>query len=233
MGYSRYLLVCSLLLLFTCCSAQDMNRPRYKRTSRAPLILDKTKERTFNIKVNALGWMLKSANITLEKAFNRYSSWEITPKIVGVGLFDAYNEVGVAISGGVKVKLGYLFNEKYYKADHVLDGAYLRYGLGYGYTKDQRWSRLGTITRTQNVIHTGFDLGNQWIFKNAYSLDIYYGIHTHGYVLKDELNGAIIMTGYDDGHYYLGDIVGNGAISYSFGIRFGLLFDKFGKYSLK
>lgn len=190
-----------------------------------------TDDHKSNIKLNFLSIGADAVIFTYERALNPYSSFEITPKILGVGFNDNSDDSGFGLDLGYKLKLKSIGNINGYRPDHLLHGSYLRIGLGYGYTKDEdSYTTSGggyySNKNTASIVHFGLDIGKQWIIQNRVSLDLYAGIHYYGGSFKSERNGQT------DDYYYRGfnngDIGGDDTTAGAFGFRIGFLFEKNG-----
>lgn len=182
-------------------------------------------DKSRNIKVNFISFATNSLVLTYEQAINPYSSWEISPKIMGIGFNDEIDDKGFALSGGYKIKLKSLINKNGYRPDYLLHGSYLRLGAGFGFTSDDN----GFSKRTMNVVHGGIDIGKQWILQNKVALDLFAGFHYTGGSFKRESNGVTDDT--SNSFFSHGDLVGEDNTAFSFGIRIGFLFSDYGDKS--
>lgn len=186
-----------------------------------------TDDNRSNLKLNFLAIGADAFILTYERAINHYSSWEVTPKIIGIGFNDNIDDSGFALDFGYKIKLKSISNKNDYRPDHLMHGSYLRIASGIGFTSSETFFS----TRSANIIHFGLDLGKQWIIQNRIALDLYAGIHYYGGSFERTYNGQTDI--YSDESFTHGDLGGSEKIAASFGLRIGVLFEKMGTQSTK
>lgn len=181
-----------------------------------------------NIKVNFLGLALGSTILTYEQAIDPKSSWEVVGKIHGAGVgYEAIGKSGLGIEANYKVKFGSLFNRNSYRPSHILEGVFLRPGIGYSqYTIKNDEERYGDELGDYSYFHGGLDIGKQWILNNQLSLELFGGLHLWGGDFdKSEDNTCESCT-----YYYVadGNMAGNsgenGSAAGRFGIQVGYVF---------
>jgi hypothetical protein len=187
------------------------------------------------LKIDFLSPLTGNTTIAYERSLRPGRSIEAALGIIGLGLDvgDDSNAGGIFIKGGYK----FIKEPDYYlrgiRYSHILKGSYLKpelmmavysanmyYWNGY-YDQNQNWYSNEGYERVQ--VFTGaiqLVLGKQWIFDNAFLIDIYSGI---GYGFQSD-NGSKDHNSYGRDFHY-GFTVGEYVpISFSAGLKIGFLF---------
>lgn len=187
-----------------------------------------------NIKLNFLGIAGGSTILSYERGLNPFSSVEGSVKLHGVGVGDeAKNKSGFGIEGAYKMKFGKLFGKGDYRPKHLLNGFYLKPGLGFSAAKTKVWvgSSYNTVTNTTtniysdkeyNYFHGGLDIGKQWILNNKLSLEPYAGLHYYGG--KNEEKDSPCQSCAEQFSISDGNMSGSRNSAGRFGINIGYLF---------
>lgn len=185
-----------------------------------------------NLKINFTALAGNATILTYERAINSFSSFEVTPKIIGLGFNndDFEDRSGFGLDLGYKMKLGSIFKKSSYRPDHILHGSYLRINGGYAYSTKESTTNF-IYKETKNFAHFGLDLGKQWILQNTLSLDLFGGFHYFGgsFKAEDEFGDR----GFNNDEFQHGDLWGDETVAVSFGLRVGFLFEKYGKSTNK
>jgi len=167
------------------------------------------------IKIDFLSPLYGYTEFVFERSIKPGQSAEIAIGAIGLGKDLANNN-----PSGVFVKLGYKFmrTPDYYTNDmkygHILKGAYIMPELGFrNHSKD-----LKDNNERKNITSYTFNIkfGKQWVFTDAFLVDWYLGA---GYGYSDN-------DGENSGHY--GFVTGSDdlPISFTAGLRIGLVFGK-------
>jgi len=161
---------------------------------------------------------------TYEKALNPFSSVEGSAKILGIGRGDnrIWDRNGFGIDDGYKIKFGGLFNSNGYRPRHIMQGGYLRAGIGFSTAKDNEpdfFSRRLEYSQ----FNLGFSIGKQWVLQNAAVAEIYLGLHYYGGNFEYVGDSDVVQfEEFNDGNLY-----GNDGTAIAFGFRIGGLFGKY------
>ena len=178
-----------------------------------------------NIMLNFTGIPSKTTMVSYEKSLSPFASVGGGVKLHGVGAGGSwYEKSGFGIEANYKVKTGSVFKKDDYRPNHLLQGFYVRPNLGYttvelNYEPDTDFEDV----EEYSYLHGGFDIGKEWIFNNALSLDIYSGINFFGgdYSWNDEN----CETCNDDPTYIEdGNMVGGEGTALRYGVQLGFTF---------
>jgi hypothetical protein len=133
------------------------------------------------IKINPLGLLFGSANVGFERALNEKSSVVIAPQFGGFKF------------GGVKyssVGLGAQYRFYLSKTKTAPEGFYAAPGLNFVSGK-VKWDDLDTKEEVKySSFGVGALVGNQWIFKSRFVIDLGGGLMYQNFSYKDEEGDA-------------------------------------------
>lgn len=151
-----------------------------------------------------------------ERGLQPFSSFEAAVKINGLGFNNDNEKSGFGLSAGYKVKIGSLFHKNQsFRPKHYLQGGYFKPGIGFNTVK----AEYGQYEK-YSYVNFGFDIGHQWVFRNIFSLDLYFGLHYYGGNFDERGSGDVFFE--DD--FTDGDLTGIDNFAWAYGIRLGFLF---------
>lgn len=179
-----------------------------------------------NVLVNFTAIASQTGMVGYERSLNPNSSVGGAIKIHGAGAQTGYydNKSGFGAEVNYKVKTGNIFKKNDYRPNHLLQGFYLRPNLGFSNAEfdDDQDSFYYGGSEKYTYVHGGFDFGNQWIFNNILSLDIYTGINFFGGSYEEEFNGEV----YDSYPTIRdGNMAGDSNVAVRYGLQLGFLFN--------
>jgi hypothetical protein len=185
------------------------------------------------LKIDFMSPLTGNTSFSYERSLGPRRSIEGSLGIIGLGL-----NVNDENAGGAFVKFGYKFakDPDFYlrgmRYAHILKGSYVKpeiafgvygrnyydyYNYGY-YDQWGNWIYVEPVQRKETVVSGAIQvvLGKQWIFDNAFLLDLYWGVG-YGFSTKSRE--------YDGGYHY-GFTTGSSEfpIAASAGIKMGFLF---------
>lgn len=172
-----------------------------------------------SVKVNFIALANATTILLYEYGLNPGSSLEAALKINGLGFNNDEEKSGFGLDVGYKVKMGSLFRKRNtYRPKHFLAGGYFKPVLGFNHVNFDDGYQYEKYT----YVHFGFDIGIQWILRNAIALDLFMGWHYYGGNFDDKYSGDTGSGGeISDGNLYGGE---NSA--FSFGMNIGGVFGK-------
>jgi hypothetical protein len=175
------------------------------------------------LKVGFLGPLTGSTSFSYERSLKPGRSIEGTIGIIGMGVDNSGQN-----PGGVFLKFGYKFNKDpdFYlrgmRYAHILKGGYIKPELGFAAFGIDQWNYDYTSSYYQEyesretVISTVIQIvmGKQWIFDNAFLVDLYGGV------------GFGFTTNNSNGGFHYGYVVADESfpIAASVGLKIGFLF---------
>ncbi len=177
-----------------------------------------------NLLINFTSIASKNAIIGLEHSLSPTSSISGYLKFPGVGADTGYYESknGFGVEVDYKVKAGSVFKKNQYRPQHLLQGFYLRPDLGFTTAKFENEPGSYNQSEKYTYIYGGFDIGNQWVFNNSLSLDIYTGLNFYGgdyeYVSNNEVSKEY-------SEIRAGNLAGSNGVGIRYGIQLGFLFN--------
>lgn len=182
-----------------------------------------------NLMLNFTAFGNDAIILTYERALNAGSSFDISTKILGVGIDDQspdYDKSGFGLDLGYKLKFGSVFKKSgEYRPKHLLHGGYFKPSIGFAFAEESRSFR----SEKYSYGHFGLQVGKQWILQNRISLDIYFGFHYYiGDSEYEYSDGSGIDVIVDDADFNDGDLAGDSNRAAAFGLRVGYVFGKYG-----
>lgn len=184
------------------------------------------------VKMNFLSPLLGYTQLSYEQSLKPGRSYEVSLGIIGLGRNQELehwngtshkeNQAGVFGSFGYKFKRVPDFTANNQKYGHILQGLYVKPELMIGYLTNNGYN-YDTQTSVKRKTTFGaalVNLGKQWVFSDAFVIDLYGGV---GYALKTRSD--------DNGNYYnsegrlYGVITGTDDADFAFsgGFRIGFL----------
>ncbi len=147
------------------------------------------------IKISFLGPLLGYTNILYERNIKPGRSWEIKGGIIGLGKQYADKAVGFIGSYAYKFYKKPDFYTSDVRRGHILQGGYIKPEVFFGYSSFYDEDDFGTL-ETDKSSHAAvgllLNLGKQWVFDDAFVLDLAFGIgygggesHRSIYVIGD------------------------------------------------
>jgi hypothetical protein len=178
-----------------------------------------------SIKLNFIALANSTTILLYEYGLNPGSSLEAALKINGLGFNNDEGKSGFGLDFGYKVKMGSLFKKRdAYRPKHFLAGGYFKPVIGFNSAKFDN----GFEYNKYFYVHFGFDVGVQWILRNAIALDLFLGWHYYGGNFEDNYSGDTGSGGFISD----GNLFGNSNSAISVGMNIGGVFGK-GDYSSK
>ncbi|MDP3462387.1 MAG: hypothetical protein Q8S18_06335 [Bacteroidales bacterium] len=180
------------------------------------------------LKIDFLSPLTGNTSLSYERSLRPGRSLEGTLGIIGLGLDAADRNAGGAF---VKFGMKFIKDPDFYlrgmQYAHLLKGSYVKPEISFGFFSHNQWEYfdkydengywIGYQNRVREDVFSGtiqLVLGKQWIFDNAFLIDIYGGL---GY--------GFSTNNYDGGYMYGYSIAGSDfPISVSGGLKIGLLF---------
>jgi len=171
------------------------------------------------VKLNFIALANSTTILLYEYGLNPGSSLEAALKINGLGFNNDEGSSGFGLDFGYKVKMGSLFRKRNtYRPKHFLAGGYFKPVLGFNHVKFDDNYYYNKYT----YVHFGFDIGVQWVLRNAIALDIFLGWHYYGGNFEERGTGDVGSGGeISDGNLY-----GAENAAFSFGMNIGGVFGK-------
>jgi len=178
-----------------------------------------------NILVNFTSIATRTGLIGYEHSLNPNSSIGGGVKIHGLGAQTGFydNKSGFGIEANYKVKTGTIFKKGDYRPNHLLQGFYLRPDIGF--TSVDFDNDSGSLSsENYSYLYGGFDFGNQWVFNNTLTLDIYTGINFYGGTNEiTNGSGEVFENQFLD--IRDGNIAGAEGVGARYGLQLGFLFN--------
>jgi hypothetical protein len=149
---------------------------------------------------------------SFERCIKPGSSWETTLGVVGIGFKNPDDALGFAIKGRYKLIKSPDFYLEGMRYAHILKGKYLAPELlfatydGTSFISGEKYTRVKFAAL--------INIGNQWVFNDAFLIDLYLGL---GYGYKNEKEDA-------SSYGYVFSVADeNFPLAFSWGFRIGLL----------
>lgn len=178
-----------------------------------------------NILVNFTSIASYSSMIGYEHSLNPTSSVGGGIKLHGVGANSSYwdDRTGFGVEVNYKVKTGSVFKKDQYRPNHLLQGFYIRPDLGFT-SLEQTYVNYNDSEDKEkySYFYGGFDIGNQWVFNNRLSLDIFSGINFYGGDYSYTTNTGERLD--DLPEISDGNMSGSGNVAVRYGVQLGFLF---------
>ncbi len=172
-----------------------------------------------SLKINFIAIANATTILLYEYGLSPGTSLEAAIKINGLGFNNDEEKSGFGLALGYKVKMGSLFRKRdSYRPKHFLAGGYFKPVLGFNYAKFDDGYEFNKYT----YVHFGFDIGIQWVLRNAVALDFFIGWHYYGGNFEDAHTGD---TG-GGGFISDGNLFGDSNSAISVGMNIGGVFGK-------
>ncbi len=199
------------------------------------------------IKLNLFSLFTGSTELSYEHSVKPRRSIEGSLGIIGLGRPIRFNRTVQELEGlkhkaaGAYLGLGYKFmyslDSRRRRYDiHVLDGPYIKPTLYYGQYRERYAQVTGSSVppeiRRRNIsfIAAQVEMGQQWVFKDKVSIDLFLGLgisaDNKGNMLQDNPNTNYYNEAPEYKHswnYALMQIGDDGGLGINFGLRFGVL----------
>ena len=152
--------------------------------------------------------------VSFERCIKPGSSWETTLGIVGIGFANPDDALGFAVKGRYKMIKSPDFYLEGMRYAHILKGKYLApellfatyHGTSSGWTGEEEYTRVKFAAL--------INLGNQWVFNDAFLIDLYLGLG-YGYSNNEEFAST---------YPYVFSVAGEDfPLAFSWGFRIGFL----------
>jgi hypothetical protein len=152
--------------------------------------------------------------LSFERCIKPGASWETTLGVVGIGFENPDDALGFAIKGRYK----FIKNPDFYLSGmryaHILKGKYVAPELLFATYKGTHSIWSGDESYNRVKFAALINLGNQWIFNDAFLVDLYFGLG-YGYSNNEEFAST---------YPYVFSVAGeNFPLAFSWGFRIGLL----------
>lgn len=152
--------------------------------------------------------------ISFERCIKPGSSWEATLGVVGIGFENPDDALGFAMKGRYKLIKSPDFYLEGMRYAHILKGKYLAPELLFATYKGTSSGWDGTEDYTRVKFAALINIGNQWVFNDAFLLDLYLGLG-YGYSNNEEFAST---------YPYVFSVAGEDfPLAFSWGFRIGLL----------
>jgi len=176
-----------------------------------------------SVKISFIALANTTTVLLYEYGLNPGSSLEAALKINGLGINNDEDKSGFGLDIGYKVKMGSLFRKRdSYRPKHFLAGGYFKPVIGFNYAKFGDDGMYTNSYSKYSYVHFGFDVGVQWILRNAIALDLFLGWHYYGGTFTERGSGD---TGGDD-DISDGTLFGSNNSAVSVGMNIGGVFGK-------
>lgn len=132
-----------------------------------------------NLKISFLGPLLGYTNLTFERNIKPGRSWEVKAVIVGLGKRQPDRPRGFLASGAYKFYKKPTFYTTDMRRSHLLQGAYIKPEIYFGptsYDLEDIFGQTGDTREHSFAVGLLLNLGKQWIFDDAFVLDLSGGI---------------------------------------------------------
>ena len=167
-----------------------------------PIALEPISEQKVHaIKLDLLSPVFGYTKLSYEHSMKPGRSIEASVNIIGLGNDSEELFSGVSRdAGGVGLSVGYKFNKQphYYmpgmQLRHVMHGAYAKPTLHVGFYSEnyEDYENNSYVVKRRDVAYFGgiVEIGKQWVFGNAFLIDLYFGLGLGGDNMQDSEGGT-------------------------------------------
>ena len=229
-------------------SSQDSIYTSYDRALRHPdpTSLPESQQSRQVFKLNLFSIFTGSTEISYEHWLKKRRSIEASVGIIGLGRQLRFDNKVTALSGmrhaasgaylGAGYKFIYSLDARRFRYNiHLLDGPYFKPTIYYGQYKERFARQMGSLEpeiakQRVSFLALQLEVGQQWVFGNVVSLDLYFGLGVSSDNKGDLLQDDPTTNYYNEAplykhswNYALMQLGDDGGLGVNFGLRVGWL----------